>query len=999
MSDRMTPISFDKLMNWIIEEYAVQQSVFGVRKIYRHSAGGAKLSLFGETLETPFGPAAGPHTQLAQNIIAAYVAGARFFELKTVQTLDGEDLPVAKPCINALDEGYNVEWSTELRVPEAMEEYIKAWFAIKLLSRELGLGSDTGFIFNMSVGYDLQGIKSPKIDAFIEGLKDASHTDIWNRCKQYALANLGKFKNVNASFIYNISPKICSSITLSTLHGCPPAEIERIATYLLQEKKLNTYIKCNPTLLGYDFARKTMDDLGYDYLLFDDHHFKSDLQIEDAIPMIERLLILAKTQGLDFGVKLTNTFPVDIGAKELPGEEMYLSGRALYPLTISVAKLLSEAFEGTLRISYSGGADAYNIEPLFTAGIWPITLATTLLKPGGYARLNQLAVLMSKYGDTPFTGVDVIDVTRYAEKCLTDPYYHKPIKPQPERKLAKKLPLMDCFTAPCQEICPIGQDIPAYMRLVGEGKYLEALQVIMDKNPLPFITGTICPHSCMNKCTRSFYEGPVQIRDAKLLAAEKAYAQMLADTKPPERKKDIKVAIVGGGPAGIAAAYFLAKAGADVTIFEKRDSLGGITRHAIPDFRITPEAVAKDIAFITALGVKVELNTEKTSADELKIKGYTYVIFAVGAWKSGSLALEQGQAMSVLEFLETYKRAYDSVKLGDNVVIVGGGNTAMDAARAAKRARGVKNVYLVYRRTKRYMPADEEELRLAMEDGVEICELLAPVAVKWRKFVCSVMELGEPDESGRRSPVDTGRRIEIAADTVISAIGETIDKELFLANKVTMDDKGKPKVNPKTMETIVKHIYAIGDARRGASTVVEAIADARKVAEAIIGAKTTDYTALNLNTNYGYVLDKKGLLYVDSTPHKESERCLECSTVCECCVDVCPNRANLSIKVQGKAMNQILHIDGMCNECGNCESFCPYEGAPYKDKFTLFWSEKDFQNSTNEGFVLLEAARQRYLVRTDKKVSEYTLTEEKCGLHPDLQQFIKSAYAQYRYLF
>ena len=172
MSDRMRQIPFDRLMSWVLDEYQSNGEIFGVRNFVK-KPDKEKLTLFEEKLEFPFGPAAGPHTQLAQNIIASYVAGSRFFELKTVQTLDGEDLPVSKPCILAQDEGYNVEWSTELYVPQALEEYIKGWFALGLISKELGLGDKDGYIFNMSVGYDLKGIKSKKIDDFIEGLKNA----------------------------------------------------------------------------------------------------------------------------------------------------------------------------------------------------------------------------------------------------------------------------------------------------------------------------------------------------------------------------------------------------------------------------------------------------------------------------------------------------------------------------------------------------------------------------------------------------------------------------------------------------------------------------------------------------------------------------------------------------------------------------------------------------------------------------------------------------------
>ena len=383
MGDRMTPIPFGNLMNWAMTERAKRQTVFGVRKEYK--ADPAKcLSIFGEKIETPYGPAAGPNTQLAQNIIAAYLAGSRFFELKTVQILDGEDLPVSKPCILADDECYNCEWSTELYVPQAYAEYVKAWVALKALSKEWGLGATDGFIFNISVGYDLQGIKSEKIDTFLNNMIESKDNPVFQECIQWLKDNKDSFSKLTDADIEAIPSDICKSVTVSTLHGCPPEEIESIASYLLTEKGLNTFVKCNPTLLGYEEARKIMDDMGYDYVAFGDFHFKDDLQFEDAVPMLTRLQALADSKGLAFGVKITNTFPVDVTRNELPSEEMYMSGKSLCALSLSVAHKLSKAFDGKLRISYSGGADAFNIDKIFGLGIWPITVATTLLKPGGY---------------------------------------------------------------------------------------------------------------------------------------------------------------------------------------------------------------------------------------------------------------------------------------------------------------------------------------------------------------------------------------------------------------------------------------------------------------------------------------------------------------------------------------------------------------------------------------------------------------------------------------
>jgi len=961
MSDLMRQMPFGQLMDWALSEYKSEGSVFGVRKLYSHTAGD-EYSFFGDRLELPFGPAAGPHTQLAQNLIAGYVAGARFFELKTVQVLDGEDLPVSKPCILAQDECYNVEWSTELYVPQALDEYIKGWFAIKLLNREFGLGSDKGFIFNMSVGYDLEGIKTAKIDNFIEGLKNAENSECWKACMQWVIDNMDKFKYVDKHLLDNIQPMISNSITLSTLHGCPPDEIERIASYLLREKGLHTFIKCNPTLLGYEYARDTMNRLGFDYLSFDDSHFKADLQFDDAVPMLKRLQSLADSLSLGFGVKLTNTFPVRIMENELPGDEMYMSGRSLFPLSIEVANRLSKAFDGKLRISFSGGADVRNVIDIFKTGIWPITLATTLLKPGGYQRLYQIAEEMSRIDVLQFEKVDLNKLQELVDSSFTEPMYKKPFGKPPERKIKERVPLIDCFIAPCREGCPFGQDVPAYLRLAGERKHLEALRVITERNPLPFITGTICAHNCMNKCTRNFYEKSVDIRSVKYESADHAYRQLISEllSEPEPEKSGGKVAIIGGGPAGLAAAYFLAKAERPVTLFEKRNSPGGIVRHVIPEFRISETAIDNDIALVQAMGVDIRLNTEVNDINELRADGFEHIVIATGAWVPGELGLEKGTMLDALEFLAHLKHdskssapCISSRTFGENIAVVGGGNTAMDTARAAKRIPGVSNVSVVYRRTKRYMPADPEELELALEEGILFYELLAPKSLYGGKLTCIQMKLGDPDLSGRRSPVPTEEITEIPADTVIAAIG----------NKTGCTLCGEAE----------KDIYIIGDAKRGPATVAEAIADAAKCAETIAGISFGKYVDQNIcnNENSGDLLQKvtgrKGFLYCDKSDIKESDRCLECASICENCVDVCPNRANISIKVNGRP--QIVHIDFMCNECGNCEVFCPYSSAPYLDKLTFYVLEEDFANSKNSGFMPLANGAIR--IRLEGKTSDH----------------------------
>ena len=995
MSEIMRPMSIGHLMHWIMSEYEQKKSIFGIEKIVKHENGQA-LPIYEEKIESPFGPAAGPNSQLAQNIVAAYVAGSRFFELKTVQVMDGADLAacISRPCIIAGDECYNCEWSTELYVPQAFAEYVKAWVACKLIAKEYNLGDPDAFVFNMSVGYDLEGIKSPKVDKYINDMIEAKDTEVFKECINWALEHVNEFKNVDEEYIRNISSNVSNSITESTLHGCPPAEIERIATYLITEKHLNTFIKCNPTLLGYEYARKRLDGLGFDYIAFDDHHFVEDLQWADAVPMLHRLYDLCQEKGLEFGVKITNTFPVDVTRNELPSNEMYMAGRALFPLSIHVARLLTDEFQGKLRISYSGGATIENIKELFDAGIWPITMATNILKPGGYQRMSQIADELMECGSERFSGVNVAALAAIDDGVEAKAMYRKPVKPLPERHVDKKLPLFDCFNAPCRNGCPIEQDIPAYLQAMVDGDAKKALEIILERNPLPFITGTICPHHCGDKCMRNYYEDTLHIRETKLAAASQAYNEILPALKAEGSVAGKKVAIIGGGPAGLAAATFLSRAGVAVTVFERKEQLGGVVRNVIPEFRITADSIDKDVELCKAYGAEFKLGAEVTSVKALKAEGYTDVIVSIGAWKPGRSPLAYGEVTDALEFLMEAKKNGAAMNIGKDVVVLGGGNTAMDVARAAKRIPGVENVRLIYRRTKRYMPADEEELQLAIEDGVEFLELLAPVGAENGKLKCSVMELGAPDASGRRSPVDTGKTEEYPADTIIAAIGETIDTSLYAELGVEMDAKGRPVVDANMMTTEAG-VYAVGDSRRGPATVVEAIADSAKAAAAIAGISYDKYAEENVAADEKLYTVKKGVQSRDTSKIPD-DRCLGCPTVCEVCTDVCPNRANVAIHVPGKCKAQIIHVDGMCNECGNCEVFCPYKGGrPYKDKFTLYWTEEDFLDSTNEGFLPLEGTQVK--VRLDGKVETVDVAGE-TDLSADAVAVIRTVLKDYAYL-
>ena len=911
------------------------------------------------------------------------MAGARFFEVKTVQKMDGEELArcVPRPCILAADEGYNQEWSTELEVRQAQDEYIKAWCALKVLSKVYGFGDPDGFVFNMSVGYDLEGIKGVKVNSYIDNMMHAENTPQFKEC----LEVLTELFPEEKEFIANISPRVSRSVTVSTLHGCPPQEIERIASYLLTEKGLHTFVKCNPTILGYKTARTILDSMGYDYIVFDEHHFNEDLQWEDAVPMFHRLQALADSKGLEFGLKLSNTFPVDTTRGELPNDEMYMSGRSLFPLTIEMCNRISRAFEGKMRISFAGGADAFNCDKLFAAGIWPITVATTILKPGGYNRLAQMVEKVEGLPYRAFAGTDSAAISDLSTASHSDPHHRKPIKPVVSRKSEEKVPWIDCFTAPCKGGCPIHQDIPEYIELCRKGLYGPALKLITEKNALPFITGTICAHRCQTKCSRNFYEESVQIRDTKLIAAERGYGALMASIKAPAKVAGKKAAIIGGGPTGIAAAYFLGRAGIETTIFEREAKLGGVPRYVIPAFRISDEAIDKDVALMERYGVEVKCGAPAPSVDELKKLGYTHILIATGAWQAGKLDIP-GNVKGVIGWMKEMKQQVKPCLTG-HVAVVGAGNTAMDAARVAKRM-GAESATIVYRRTKKEMPADEHELKLAIDEGVQMLELAAPVAQENGVLRCEKMCLGEPDASGRRAPVGTGEFVEIPCDLVISAVGEKVDSALMAANGIEMGRKGP------AFQTNVDGVWCAGDAHRGPATVVEGIADAAAFAEAVVGEAWTYEIPEAAYPSKAQAIEKKGILMKASQACCEGKRCLDCNTVCENCADSCPNRANVVIKM-ADGRHEILHIDKMCNECGNCTQFCPYASEPCRDKFTLFQTAEDMADSRNAGVLFLGGDKIRVRLAD---VQDYDLSQPN-ALPQEIEQLILTIRSKYAYLY
>jgi putative selenate reductase len=986
-----------------------QGQIFGIPKelfFIPQSGDAFKMQRYGQTLETPIGVAAGPHTQLSQNIISAWLTGARYLELKTVQTLD--ELEVAKPCIDMTDEGYNCEWSQELKLDQSFNEYLNAWIVLHILKDKFGWGEpgSPGFIFNMSVGYNLEGIRNRNVQTFLEKMTDCTAE------KAAKVDTLAKFYPRVRDL--DIPERIADNITLSTMHGCPPDEIEKIGRYLVEERKLHTTIKLNPTLLGPQKLRRILnDEMGFDVEV-PDLAFEHDLKYEAGVALIESLRARAAKAGVEFNLKLTNTLETTNRHQNLPENEqtVYMSGRALHPISIHLAACLQNEFSGQLDISFSAGTDCFNVADVLACKLRPVTVCSDILKPGGYGRLGQYLEEISKR--LAEAGADSLDafitaeaqtqdlaraalknLQTYTAEVVADKTYQKSNFPYENIKTPRELTTFDCVKAPCVSTCPVSQDIPGYMHYTSMGNYQKAMDVILETNPFPNMQGMVCDHLCQYKCTRMNYDTPLLIREIKRFIARKQGQVM---PRHAAALNGLKVAIIGAGPSGLACAYFLSLDGFAVDVYETKDIPGGMAADGIPSFRLDDESLKKDIEGIVALGVKVHYGSKiNLKRFEALRNTYQYIYIAVGAQSGLNLGIPGEDAPGVydqISFLRAANRKQPP-ELGRNVVVIGGGNSAMDAARTANRLVGPDGrVSIVYRRTREEMPADFEEIQATLAEGIELIELTAPECLlvedgRVKSNVCFKMELGETDASGRPRPIKIeGTEFEIEVDSVISAIGQRVELDFFPEKELHSD--------PDTFETQLPNVFAGGDAVRGASTLIRAIGDGKRVAETIrrraavqfeLPAGKTDRNSdvktlqiaqarrvfgppmpeIDVDRRHNFNLVTQTLDEVSA--QEEARRCLQCDVICNICTTVCPNRANIGFRMapiefsvqqavgSGKNVRienvekvkvaqkfQIINLGDFCNECGNCTTFCPTSGAPYRVKPKFYLTQKSFEN-------------------------------------------------------
>ncbi|MEM4981969.1 MAG: FAD-dependent oxidoreductase, partial [Candidatus Bathyarchaeia archaeon] len=506
---------------------------------------------------------------------------------------------------------------------------------------------------------------------------------------------------------------------------------------------------------------------------------------------------------------------------------------------------------------------------------------------------------------------------------------------------------------PCRAACPAHVNVQAYVCLIQMGKFKEAVEVIRGDLPFPAICGRVCFSPCEDACSRINIDQSVAIRSLKRLVADIEREQGKVTAKPIPKKYDEKIAIIGAGPAGLAAAYELAKLGYPVTVFERMPEPGGMMRYCIPDYRLEKFVVKNEIDYIQDLGVEIKTGVEfgkDITIDGLKKDGYKAIFIAIGAQLSAKLNIPGEDLEGVIHAVD-FLRALALGKqpnIGERVAVIGGGNTAIDAARTAKRL-GAKEVMILYRRSREEMPAHPWEIEMAEKDGVKFYFLVAPKRIigkdgRVKAIECLRMRLSEPDETGRRRPIPipfTEHQYEV--DAVVPAIGQVIEASVLPPEIIGKN--GLIEVNPITLETSIPGVFAGGDAVTGPASIIEAVGAGKRVALSIhryLRGKSLEEEKIEETTwvkdwrslekkkrRYESPVEKPHLSFeevraylerVQRAARFEALRCLGCGPCAECLmgIDLC---------VKDKAVVD----EGKCVGCGLCTEICPF-GAIAKNE-------------------------------------------------------------------
>jgi len=468
----LSPLAFEHLVCRMFREFENEQKIFDLakQKFYRSNGGpDTAVDFCGMRAATPVGPAAGPQTQMAQNLVLSWLGGSRILELKTVQILD--QLKIARPCIDMTNVGYNVEWSQELRLEQSLREYVAGHMLIEMLIAANVLEQNdprakTATIFDVSVGYDLKGIQSQPIRDWLNTIKDATPTV--EELRQQIPTEFSQYRNLP------FKTNLAKSITLSTFHGCPAQEIESIVHFLLTEMDYHVIIKMNPPMMGKEKLEYLLyDRLGYHDLEVNPKVYQVNITFDDAIEVVRRLKSTADQLGKTVGVKFSNTLEVINKGKFFSDEIMYLSGPPLHALALALVEDWRKVFGASMPISFSAGVDQHNFSDTVAAGLTPITTCSDLLKPGGYGRLHKYLLNLEnkmsaigaenvndyilKWGprQDDLEAAISANTAKLMEKVLSDPRYRQSKNKSVPRKIDSHLALFDCINCDkCIPVCP-----------------------------------------------------------------------------------------------------------------------------------------------------------------------------------------------------------------------------------------------------------------------------------------------------------------------------------------------------------------------------------------------------------------------------------------------------------------------------------------------------------------------------------------------------------------
>ena len=461
-------------LDLIHHQLRIGEDVYGypLRKVYRGFPGlDLSVDWFGKKAATPAGPAAGPHTQMAQNILLSYLAGGRVIECKTIQILD--QIKISRPCIDMRNIGFNVEWSQELSLSDSLQEYLHAWILLHH-SRDWEIFSDRqpihDFVFDLSVGYDLEGITSAPVAKWLTDMRQAG--DALSSAIDRLPARHRHLKKLS------LPDRIADTVTLSTFHGCPTHEIKAIVQYLMDVHHMHVVVKMNPTILGYQTVKEILiDQLGYRHLRLDEATFQNDLSLDEAVELINQLQDYAQGRGVELGVKFTNTLLVKNTETIFANKVRYLSGAPLYVLAMQAVRQFRERVGLHLPISFSGGINKLNFAEALACNLIPVTSCTDLLKKGGYARLNghlqSLAEIMETMEARTIDDFiiktcnqeDITDRMQAGYKNLVgitadlrrNPFYSWQKNRGLPKKINSRLHLFDCLSCNiCIPVCPNG---------------------------------------------------------------------------------------------------------------------------------------------------------------------------------------------------------------------------------------------------------------------------------------------------------------------------------------------------------------------------------------------------------------------------------------------------------------------------------------------------------------------------------------------------------------